>query len=107
MPKVLGPPPGGWNVPTRRSYYLEASCRIYASTIRAGGAAWAWLTEGSSTPMECRNSYINDCGVGSRIVGCNWGQGRRIALYLGDVRGGALLVAHKVGHNWYSRSSYR
>ncbi|GAB3924905.1 hypothetical protein GCM10029976_017380 [Kribbella albertanoniae] len=105
--KLLAPPPGGWSVPSRRSYYLTSSCQPYASTIRSGAAAWAGMTEGSGTPVECRNTYINDCNGAARIVGCNWGQGQRIALYLGGVRDGALLAAHEFGHDWYGHSSYR
>ncbi|MFI5733196.1 hypothetical protein ACIA49_23990, partial [Kribbella sp. NPDC051587] len=106
--KVLAPPPGGWSVPSGRSFYLQASCRPYASTIRSGARAWAGMTESSSgTPVECRNGFINDCGGGSRIVGCNWGQGQRIALYMGGVRDGALLAAHEFGHDWYGHSGYQ
>ncbi|GAB3479270.1 hypothetical protein [Amycolatopsis cihanbeyliensis] len=101
------PPPGGWQTPSNRSYYLLSSCRPYASAIRQGAAAWAGLTEGGGTPVECRNSYIRDCGGGSRVVGCNWGRGQRIALYMGGVNDDALLAAHEFGHDWYGHSSYR
>lgn len=103
---MLEPPPGGWPVPTRRSYYLTSSCQPYASVIRAGAAAWQGLTEGGGTPVECRNTYIYDCGSG-RIVGCNWGQGQRIALFIGGVGDGALLAAHEFGHDWYGHSGYQ
>ena len=105
--KQLAPPPGGWSVPSRRSYYLQASCQPYAATIRRGAAAWAGMTGGSGTPVECRNTYINDCNGNARIVGCDWGQGQRIALYMGGVRDGALLAAHEFGHDWYGHSGYR
>lgn len=105
--KLLAPPPGGWSVPSRRSYYLQPSCQPYAAAIRRGAAAWAGMTEGSGTPVECRNTYINDCNGSARIVGCNWGQGQRIALYMGGVRDGALLAAHEFGHDWYGHSGYR
>ncbi|RJQ80746.1 hypothetical protein D5S17_06815 [Pseudonocardiaceae bacterium YIM PH 21723] len=96
-----------WPVPRQMSYTITASCSQYASTIRRGAAAWQGLTEGGGTPVECRNSYISDCGAGSRIVGCNWGQGQRIALYMGGVGDGALLAAHEFGHDWYGHSSYQ
>ncbi|MFC0111027.1 hypothetical protein [Kibdelosporangium aridum] len=96
-----------WPVPTRRSYYITASCSQHASAIRRGAAAWQGLTEGGGTPVECRNSYITDCGGGGRIVGCNWGRGQRIALYMGGVGDDALLAAHEFGHNWYGHSTYR
>ncbi|MBE1470124.1 hypothetical protein [Kibdelosporangium phytohabitans] len=96
-----------WPVPTRRSYYITSSCQQHAAAIRRGAAAWQGLTEGGGTPVECRNSYISDCGAGGRIVGCNWGQGQRIALYMGGVGDDALLAAHEFGHDWYGHSSYR
>ncbi|MFI0373006.1 hypothetical protein ACH35V_34530 [Actinomadura sp. 1N219] len=105
--KLMEPPPGGWDVPSRRSYYLQASCQAYAATIAKGAAAWKGFTQGGGTPVECRNTYISDCGGGGRIVGCNWGQGQRIALYMGGVRDGALLAAHEFGHDWYGHSSYQ
>ncbi|MFC0623113.1 hypothetical protein [Kribbella deserti] len=97
----------GWDTPTARSYYLTSSCRNWASTIRQGAAAWNRLTEGGGTPVECRNGYITDCGGGTRVVGCNWGRGQRIALYMGGVTDGALLAAHEFGHDWYGHSTYR
>ncbi|NGO70148.1 hypothetical protein [Streptomyces boncukensis] len=107
--KPMEPPPGGWDVPTNRSYHLLASCRPHAAAISQGAAAWAGLDEtaNNDTPVECRNSYITDCGGGGRIVGCNWGRGQRIALYMGGVRDQALLAAHEFGHDWYGHSSYR
>ncbi|TDD31869.1 hypothetical protein E1287_24910 [Actinomadura sp. KC06] len=105
--KLLDPPPGGWPVPSRRSYYLQASCQQHAATIARGAAAWQGFTQGGGTPVECRNTYISDCGGGGRIVGCNWGRGQRIALYMGGVRDGALLAAHEFGHDWYGHSSYQ
>ncbi|TDB91408.1 hypothetical protein E1264_01910 [Actinomadura sp. KC216] len=104
---LMEPPPGGWPVPSRRSYYLTGSCQASASVIAAGAAAWQGLTQGGGTPVECRNSYITDCGGGGRIVGCNWGRGQRIALFLGGVRDQRLLAAHEFGHDWYGHSSYR
>jgi hypothetical protein len=97
----------GWDTPTARRYYLTSSCSGWASTIRRGAAAWNRLTEGGGTPVECRNSYITDCGGGTRVVGCNWGAGQRIALFMGGVGDGALLAAHEFGHDWYGHSSYR
>jgi opacity protein-like surface antigen len=97
----------GWNVPSARSYYLTSSCSGWAGTIRQGAAAWNQLYEGGGTPVECRNSYITDCGGGSYVVGCNWGAGQRIALYMGGVGDGALLAAHEFGHDWYGHSSYQ
>ncbi|GAA1509827.1 hypothetical protein [Streptomyces synnematoformans] len=98
-----------WPVPTDRAYHLTASCSGYAGVIGQGAAAWANLnrTSGSDTPVECRNSYISDCGGGGRIVGCNWGQGQRIALFLGGVNDDALLAAHEFGHDWYGHSGYQ
>ncbi|UYM05312.1 hypothetical protein [Solicola gregarius] len=100
-------PAAGWDTPNDRSYYLEASCEPYAAAIRQGAAAWNGLTEGGGTPVECRNSYITDCGGGGNIVGCNWGQGQRIALYMGGVNDDALLAAHEFGHDWYGHSDYQ
>jgi hypothetical protein len=97
----------GWDTPTARRYYLTSSCNAWASTIRRGAAAWNRLTEGGGTPVECRNGYIRDCGGGAYVVGCNWGAGQRIALYMGGVGDGALLAAHEFGHDWYGHSSYR
>lgn len=99
----------GWPTPNNRTYHLEASCQPYASAIRRGAAAWNGLTETqySGTPVECRNTYIYDCGGGGRIVGCNWGRGQRIALYMGGVNDDALLAAHEFGHDWYGHSNYR
>ncbi|WUI01358.1 hypothetical protein OHR68_05905 [Spirillospora sp. NBC_00431] len=105
--KLLEPPPGGWPVPSDRSYYLQASCQAYASVIAQGAAAWRGLDQSGGTPVECRNTYISDCGGGGRIVGCNWGRGQRIALYMGGVRDQRLLAAHEFGHDWYGHSSYR
>ncbi|MFI0480810.1 hypothetical protein [Actinomadura sp. 9N215] len=104
---LMEPPPGGWPVPSDRSYRLQASCQQYAATIAQGAAAWKGLDQSGGTPVECRNSYITDCGGGGRIVGCNWGQGQRIALYMGGVRDQRLLAAHEFGHDWYGHSSYR
>lgn len=106
-PRLLDPPPGGWNVPSDRSYYLLASCQPHAAAIAQGAAAWRGLDRSGGTPVECRNSYITDCGGGGRIVGCNWGRGQRIALFMGGVRDDALLAAHEFGHDWYGHSSYR
>lgn len=109
QPEALGPPAGGWSVPSDRSYHLTASCQPYAAAIAQGAAAWQGLdqTASSGTPVECRNSYITDCGGGSGIVGCNWNQGARIALYMGGVSDQALLAAHEFGHDWYAHSSYQ
>lgn len=98
-----------WPVPNARTYRILSSCSPYASAIRTGARAWSGLTESSSsgTPVECRNGYITDCGGGSRVVGCNWGAGQRIALYMGGVNDDALLAAHEFGHNWYGHSSYQ
>ncbi|GAA2663729.1 hypothetical protein GCM10010400_24010 [Streptomyces aculeolatus] len=98
-----------WPVPTDRAYHLTSSCSGAAGVIGQGAAAWANLnqTSGSDTPVECRNSYITDCGGGGNIVGCNWGQGQRIALFLGGVNDDALLAAHEFGHDWYGHSSYQ
>ncbi|AKH83597.1 hypothetical protein AA958_16820 [Streptomyces sp. CNQ-509] len=98
-----------WPVPTDRSYYLTSSCNAYAGAIAQGAAAWANLdrTSGSGTPVECRNSYITDCGGGGNIVGCNWGAGQRIALFMGGVNDDALLAAHEFGHDWYGHSTYQ
>ncbi|WP_407559980.1 hypothetical protein [Streptomyces sp. 184] len=98
-----------WPVPTDRAYHLTSSCSGAAGVIGQGAAAWANLnqTSGSDTPVECRNSYISDCGGGGNIVGCNWGQGQRIALFLGGVNDDALLAAHEFGHDWYGHSSYQ
>jgi len=103
--KVQAPPPGGWPVPSQRSYTITASCQPYAAAIQQGAAAWQGLTEGGGTPVECRNSYITDCGGGGNIVGCNWGAGQRIALYMGGVNDDALLAAHEFGHDWYGHST--
>jgi hypothetical protein len=105
--KVQAPPPGGWPVPSQRSYTITASCQPHAAAIRAGAAAWQGLTEGGGTPIECRNTYITDCGGGSNVVGCNWGAGQRIALYMGGVTDDALLAAHEFGHDWYGHSSFQ
>lgn len=106
---VAGPPSGGWDTPSNRSYHLLPSCDPYAGAIREGASAWAGLTETESggTPVECRNSYIDDCGQGGNIVGCNWGSGQRIALYMGGVGQDALLAAHEFGHDWYGHSGYQ
>jgi hypothetical protein len=103
--KVLAPPPGGWSVPSQRNYTITSSCQPYAAAIRQGAAAWAGLREGGGTPVECRNGYITDCGGGSNVVGCNWGSGQRIALYMGGVNDDALLAAHEFGHDWYGHSN--
>ncbi|MER5263732.1 hypothetical protein ABTZ99_16835 [Actinosynnema sp. NPDC002837] len=103
-----GPTAAAWPVPNPRTYRILSSCSPYASAIRTGARAWSGLTESSSgTPVECRNGYITDCGGGSRVVGCNWGAGQRIALYMGGVNDDALLAAHEFGHNWYGHSSYQ
>lgn len=107
MPSTIMAPPAGWPVPSQRGYYLTASCQPHAAAIRQGAAAWQGLTEGYGTPVECRNSYISDCGGGGRIVGCNWGRGQRIALFMGGVNDDALLAAHEFGHDWYGHSSYQ
>ncbi|WP_367137412.1 hypothetical protein [Saccharothrix sp. HUAS TT1] len=106
---VTAPPTiAAWPVPNARTYRILSSCSPYASAIRTGARAWSGLTESSSgTPVECRNGYITDCGGGSRVVGCNWGAGQRIALYMGGVNDDALLAAHEFGHNWYGHSSYQ
>ncbi|WP_240686956.1 hypothetical protein [Amycolatopsis suaedae] len=103
----MQPPPGGWPVPSRRSYTILSSCQAHASAIRGGAAAWQGMTEGGGTPVECRNGYITDCGGGTRVVGCNWGRGQRIALFMGGVSDDRLLAAHEFGHDWYGHSSYR
>ncbi len=106
-PDVAAPPLEGWPTPSRRSYTITSSCQPYAAAIRQGAAAWNGLTEGGGTPVECRNGYITDCGGSGRIVGCNWGMGQRIALYMGGVSDDALLAAHEFGHDWYGHSNYR
>lgn len=97
----------GWDVPWAMSYTIEASCSADAGSIRQGAAAWNQLSEGGGTPVECRTDYITDCGGGSFVVGCNWGQGQRIALFPGGVNDDALLAAHEFGHDWYGHSSYQ
>lgn len=104
---TLDPPPGGWPVPNQRGFYLEGSCQGDAGAIRQGAAAWQGMTEGSDTPVECRNDYISDCGGGGNIVGCNWGSGQRIALFMGGVNDDALLAAHEFGHDWYGHSGFQ
>ncbi|MDJ1133620.1 hypothetical protein [Streptomyces iconiensis] len=108
-PRAMEPPPGGWSVPSDRAYHLLSSCQPYAGQIAQGAAAWAGLnqTTNSDTPVECRNTYISDCGGGGRIVGCNWGRGQRIALFMGGVSDQRLLAAHEFGHDWYGHSSYQ
>jgi hypothetical protein len=103
----LAAPLPAWPVPNARSYHLEASCSAHASAIRQGAAAWQGLTEGGGTPVECRNSYITDCGGGGNIVGCNWGAGQRIALFMGGVNDDALLAAHEFGHDWFGHSNFQ
>lgn len=104
---IAAPPAGGWDTPSNRAFHLEASCQPYAAAIRDGASAWNGLTEGGGTPVECRTDYIDDCGGGQYVVGCNWGRGQRIALYMGGVGDDALLAAHEFGHDWYNHSSYR
>lgn len=106
-PGQAAAPLPGWDVPYAMSYHLEASCAPYAGVIAEGAAAWNQLSEGGGTPVECRNSYITDCGGGGNIVGCNWGQGDRIALYMGGVNDDALLAAHEFGHDWYGHSTFQ
>ncbi|MFI9010728.1 hypothetical protein ACIGNX_26175 [Actinosynnema sp. NPDC053489] len=108
-PDVQSPPTAAaWPVPSARTYRILSSCSAYASAIRSGASAWSGLTESSSgTPVECRTGYITDCGGGSRVVGCNWGSGQRIALYMGGVGDRALLAAHEFGHDWYGHSTYQ
>ncbi|WBQ03403.1 hypothetical protein [Kribbella sp. CA-293567] len=101
---TVAPKLAGWSTPTARSYYLTSSCRPWASAIRSGAAAWSRLSEGGGTPVSCQNTFISGCG-GTRVVGCNWGQGQRISLYLGYTRDPALLAAHEFGHNWYGHST--
>jgi len=96
-----------WPVPNQRGFFLEASCQGDAGAIRQGAGAWEGMTEGSDTPVECRNDYIADCGGGGNIVGCNWGQGQRIALFMGGVNDDALLAAHEFGHDWYGHSGFQ
>lgn len=107
--KAMSHPRGGWDVPSNRSYHLLPSCDPYAAAIRQGASVWEGLNETaySGTPVECRDTYIYDCGQGRYIVGCNWGYGDRIALYMGGVRADALLAAHEFGHDWYGHSGYR
>ena len=103
-----GPSAAAWPVPNARTFRILSSCSPYAAAIRTGARAWSGLTESSSgTPVECRNGYITDCGGGSRVVGCNWGAGQRIALYMGGVNDDALLAAHEFGHDWYGHSTYQ
>jgi hypothetical protein len=97
----------GWDVPWAMSYTILSSCAADAGSIRQGAAAWNQLTEGGGTPVECRSDYITDCGGGQFVVGCNWGQGQRIALFPGGVNDDALLAAHEFGHDWYGHSSYQ
>jgi hypothetical protein len=107
-PATIGNPlVDGWDVPTDRSYYLESSCSQYSGIIAQGAAAWNNLDQSGGTPVECRSSYITDCGGGGNIVGCNWGSGQRIALFMGGVNDKALLAAHEFGHDWYGHSSYQ
>ncbi|MCK2244098.1 MULTISPECIES: hypothetical protein [unclassified Crossiella] len=96
-----------WPTPSRRSYHITSSCQPYAAAIRRGAAAWTGLTEGAGTPVSCTNSYITGCGGGTNVVGCNWGSGQRISLFMRGVRDGALLAAHEFGHNWFGHSGFR
>ncbi|MGW4215291.1 hypothetical protein ACWEIJ_45470 [Lentzea sp. NPDC004789] len=97
----------GWPTPNRRSWHLTSSCQRHAAAIRKGAAAWSGLTEGGGTPVECTNSYIKGCGNNPTVVGCNWGRGQRITLYITGVRDGALLAAHEFGHDWFDHSKQR
>lgn len=95
-----------WPTPNKRTFHLTSSCNAHAAAIRKGAAAWSGLTEGGGTPVECTNGYIQGCG-GSNVVGCNWGRGQRITLFVRGVRDGALLAAHEFGHNWFGHSNAR
>lgn len=88
------------------TYRIMSSCSAHVSAIRSGANYWGMTESASGTPVYCQNSYITSCG-GTYVVGCNWGSGQRIALYMGGVSDDALLAAHEFGHNWYGHSSYR
>jgi hypothetical protein len=94
----------GWDVPTARQYYLEASCNQWAGEIRQGATAWNQLSEGGGTPVSCQTTYITDCGATGAIIGCNYGSGQRITLVPTATGQVALLAAHEFGHDWYGHS---
>lgn len=87
------------------SYHITASCSGHEGAIRQGAAYWGSGTEtsGSGTPVECTGGYVEGCGGGGNVVGCNWGQGQRIMLST-LVSDFGLLSAHEFGHNWYGHS---
>ncbi|HEV7629279.1 MAG TPA: hypothetical protein VGO89_22530, partial [Streptomyces sp.] len=78
------------------SYHITASCSGYEGSIRQGAAFWGSGTETSSsgTPVECTGGYVEGCGGGGNVVGCNWGQGQRIMLST-IVSDFGLLSAHE------------
>lgn len=95
-----------WPTPSKKSYHITSSCNAYQAAIRKGAAAWKNLTEGGGTPIECTNSTIQGCGgqPGQEIVGCNWSGGEKITLWMSNVRDGAMLAAHELGHDWFGHT---
>lgn len=87
------------------SYHITSSCSGYEGAIRQGANFWgdAQETPSSGTPVECTGGYVQGCGGGGNVVGCNWGMGQRIMLST-IVSDFALLSAHEFGHNWYGHS---
>ncbi|MEV6521692.1 hypothetical protein AB0M43_07135 [Longispora sp. NPDC051575] len=87
-------------------YHIESSCRGYESSIRRGANYWggAVETQSGGTPVGCVSGYVQGCGGGTTVVGCNWNMGGRIALSF-RVNDFALLAAHEFGHNWYGHSA--
>lgn len=102
--QVVPPKTMGWDVPTARQYYLDASCNQWAGEIRQGATAWNQLSEGGGTPVSCQTTYITDCGATGAIIGCNYGAGQRITLVPTATGQVALLAAHEFGHDWYGHS---
>ncbi|MCX2968877.1 MULTISPECIES: hypothetical protein [Streptomyces] len=86
-------------------YHITSSCRGYENAIVRGADFWGGgvRTASSGTPVSCTSGYVQGCG-GTYVVGCNWGQGQRIALST-RVNDFALLSAHEFGHNWYGHSA--
>ncbi|GGK04180.1 hypothetical protein GCM10010123_37670 [Pilimelia anulata] len=105
--EVEKPAPGASSTlaPPAWRYYITSSCSNLSGSIRRGAQYWGNGTEtqGSGTPVECTNGYVQGCGGGSTVVGCNWGSGQRIMLST-KVSDFALLSAHEFGHNWYGHS---
>lgn len=87
-----------------REYHITSSCNGSESAVLKGARYWGAdslrRSESSGTPVECTNSEFK-CGDVT-AVGCNWGRGERILLYLGGVKDQALLAAHEFGHDWYN-----